>query len=158
MLERFTQHVPFRGARAPLLSVGLGIVRRGSSLASRLQQSARNKVPRGPDCVPPAGDGVGAQIESINGVKAKSIVVLSAFLLQVRSGFQLCLVPNWEACVTCLCPFSKKRRLDKGPGFAVFFRCRLSGKGNDSFEIYKRIVVYTITCQNDRFEMWHLNF
>lgn len=61
----------------------------------------RRKVPRGPDWVPPAGDGVGAQIELINRVKSKSIVVLSAFLLEVRSGFQFCLVPNWEACVTC---------------------------------------------------------
>ena len=35
-------------------------------------------------------------------MKAKINVVLSAFLLEVRSGFQLCLVPSWEACVTCL--------------------------------------------------------
>lgn len=96
-------HVPFGGARAPRLSVGLRIVRGGASLASGLRQSAQRKVALGSDCVPPAGDGVGAQIEPINGVKAKSNVVLPAFLLEVRSCFQLCLASSWEACVTCLC-------------------------------------------------------
>lgn len=91
-----SRHVPFGGARARRPSLGLGIVRLcvAATLTAELCQSARRKVPRGSDCVPPAGNGVGAQIEPIHGVKAKSDVVLSAFPLQVRSGFQLCLVTN----------------------------------------------------------------
>ena len=65
-------HVPFRGARAPRLSVRLGIVRRGGQLGFWAASVLPEKGPSGLGlCVPPAGDGVGAQIEPINGVKAK---------------------------------------------------------------------------------------
>ena len=68
-----SQHVLYRGARTPpppaFSAFGDGAGWRGS-LAPGLRQSAGRRVPRGSDCVPPAGDCVGLLMNPINGVKA----------------------------------------------------------------------------------------
>lgn len=89
-----------RRPHPPPSSQSWDCVQREGSLAPGLCQSPRRKVPWGSDCVPPAGDGVGTQIEPINGVKAKTTLSCLPFCwkLEVRSGFQFCLVPNWEVC------------------------------------------------------------
>lgn len=113
----------------------------------------RRRVPGGSDCVPPAGDCVGLLMNPINGVKARA-TLSSAFLLEVRSGFQLCLVRSWEACVTCLCLSSENPRLDKGPLLPVFLHCRLPGEGVTVLKLYYRETAIKATpCQNDRLEM-----
>lgn len=50
------------------------------------------------------------------------------------------------------CVSSKNPRLAKSPLLPVFVHCRLSGKRDGSFEMYREIAVKAITCQNDRFE------
>lgn len=62
------------------------------------------KAPWGSDCVPPAGDGVGTQIEPINGVKAKINVVLSA--LSVGSEIRFPALPCSELGGVCHLPVS----------------------------------------------------